>query len=200
SSRRLAVGPSAGFWLLVGGPVARMAGGDPVRFAQVASLVALLVAALAAVGWALRLSTLTSFVSDTILLGFKAGAGISIAVTQLPSALGVRGGGDHFFERLATIAGQLRGANPGGSAVARTALVLLLLGDRLLPGRPVALGVVVVSIVATSLLGLDAHGVVTVGAIPAGLPRFAFPAIRPRDVDGVVPLAAACLLLGYVES
>ncbi len=200
SSRHLAVGPTSAISLLVGVTVATMADGDPVRFAQVASLVALLVAAFAAVGWALRLSTLTSFVSDTILLGFKAGAGISIAVTQLPSALGVRGGGDHFFERLATIAGQLGDANPVVVAVTLTALVLLLLGDRLLPGRPVALAVVVLSIVATIALGLDARGVVTVGAIPAGLPSFALPAIRPRDVDGVVPLAAACLLLGYVES
>src|SRR5215831_13272813 len=112
SSRHLAIGPTSAISLLVGASIAPMAAGDPVRFAQVASLVALLVAVLAVVGWALRLSTLTSFVSDTILVGFKAGAGISIAVTQLPSALGVRGGGDHFFERIATVAGQLGDANP----------------------------------------------------------------------------------------
>ncbi len=70
------------------------------RYAAIAALAALPVAALAAVGWALRLSTLTRFVSDTILVGFKAGAGISVAVTQLPGAFRVAGGGDHFFERL----------------------------------------------------------------------------------------------------
>jgi MFS superfamily sulfate permease-like transporter len=41
--------------------------------------------------------------------------------------------------------------------------------------------------------------VATVGAIPAGLPAAGLPGIRARDVDGVVPLAAACLLLAYVE-
>jgi MFS superfamily sulfate permease-like transporter len=76
----------------------------------------------------------------------------------------------------------------------------LLLGDRLLPGRPVALAVVALSIVATGVLHLTDHGVVTVGTIPSGLPRIALPGIRPSDVDGIVPLAAACLLLGYVES
>jgi high affinity sulfate transporter 1 len=200
SSRHLAVGPTSAISLLVGVSVAPMAAGDPVRFAQVASLVALLVAALAVVAWVLRLSTLTSFVSDTILVGFKAGAGISIAVTQLPSALGVAGGGDHFFERIATVAHQVSDANPVVVAVTVIALVLMLLGDRLLPGRPVALAVVALSIVATGLLHLSAYGVTTVGAIPAGLPSVGLPGIRARDVDGVVLLAAACLLLGYVES
>src|SRR5206468_6690797 len=69
SSRQLAIGPTAAISLLVGASIAPMAGGDPGRFAEIASLTALLVAALAATAWALRLSTLTSFVSDTILVG-----------------------------------------------------------------------------------------------------------------------------------
>jgi high affinity sulfate transporter 1 len=200
SSRHLAVGPTSAISLLVGATVAPMAAGDPVRFAEIAALVALLVAALAILAWALRLSTLTSFVSDTILLGFKAGAGLSIAMTQLPSAFGVPGGGEHFFERIAVLAGQLDATNPAVLATAAGALTLLVLGDRLLPGRPVALGVVVLSIVVTTLLRLPDHGVATVGTIPAGLPSIGLPAIRPADVDGVIVLAAACLLLGYVES
>jgi MFS superfamily sulfate permease-like transporter len=63
----------------------------------------------------------------------------------------------------------------------------------------VALAVVVLSIVATAVFGLQERGVSTVGAIPAGLPAIGLPGIRARDVEGVVPLAAACLLLGYVE-
>src|SRR5947207_14847426 len=65
SSRHLAIGPTSAISLLVGASIAPMAAGDPARLMQVASLVALLVAVLAAVAWALRLSTLTSFVSDT---------------------------------------------------------------------------------------------------------------------------------------
>jgi high affinity sulfate transporter 1 len=200
SSRHLAIGPTSAISMLVGASVAPMAAGDPARFAAVAALVGMLVAALAVTAWALRLSTLTSFVSDTILLGFKAGAGLSIAVTQLPNALGVAGGGDHFLGRVATLVHQVGDINPVVLAVTAIALTLLVLGDRLLPGRPMALGVVALSIAATGLFGLGAHGVVTVGAIPAGLPAIGLPGIRASDVDGVVPLAAACLLLGYVES
>jgi sulfate permease, SulP family len=200
SSRHLAVGPTSAVALMVGVTVAPMAAGDPSRWAAIAALVALLVAVLAVVAWALRLSTLTSFVSDTILVGFKAGAGISIAATQLPSALGIPGGGDGFIGRLGHVARHLGEADPTTMAVTLTTLVLLVLGDRLLPGRPVALAVVVLSIVATTVLGLAQEGLATVGAITPGLPTFGLPGIRPGDVDGVVALAGACLLLGYVES
>src|SRR5262249_3839824 len=94
SSRHLAIGPTSAVSIQVGAGIGLMAEWDPVRYAQIAALLAMVVAALAVIAWVLRLITLTSFVSDTILVGFKAGAGLSIAMTQLPSALGVPGGGD----------------------------------------------------------------------------------------------------------
>jgi MFS superfamily sulfate permease-like transporter len=77
---------------------------------------------------------------------------------------------------------------------------LLLLAEKYLPGRPAALFVVAASIVVLSLTSLGEQGFSVVGALPQGLPEFQFPALRARDVDGVVPLAFACLLLSYVES
>ena len=38
-------------------------------------------------------------ISDSILVGFKAGAGLTVAMTQLPSLIGTAGGGHNFFER-----------------------------------------------------------------------------------------------------
>ena len=77
---------------------------------------------------------------------------------------------------------------------------MLLLGEKFLPGRPVALFVVVVSIVVLSVTPLADLGFKVVGALPQGLPDFQLPGLRVRDVDGVIPLAFACLLLAYVES
>ena len=79
------------------------------------------------------------------------------------------------------------------------AIGLIVFGERLLPGKPVALGVVALSIAAATLLGLPALGVPITGEIPAGLPTLAGPALRLRDVEGIVPLAAGCLLLAYIE-
>ncbi len=200
SSRQLAVGPTSAISLMIAATVGAMAGGDPLRYAQIASLAGFTVAALCLIAWALRLSALVKLISDSILVGFKAGAGLTIAMTQLPSLLGMPGGGHNFFERAVQFAGQLGQVHYPVVAVGAVALVLLVAGERLLPGRPVALGVVAVSIVAASALGLPGLGVPTTGAIPPGLPELAGPALRLRDVEGIVPLAAGCLLLAYIES
>ena len=104
SSRHLAIGPTSAISLMVGASVAPLALGDPVRFAQLATLAAFVAAALFTLAWLLRLSSLIDFISETILLGFKAGAGLSIAVTQIPHLLGIPGGGHNFIERVIAIA------------------------------------------------------------------------------------------------
>ena len=200
SSRHLAIGPTSAISLMVGASVALMAQGDPVRHMQIATMAAFTVASLFVLAWLLRLSVLTNFISETILLGFKAGAALSIAVTQLPALFGVPGGGSNFVERVWTLVWQLNQANLTVLALGVGAIVLLTLGERFLPGRPVALIVVAISIVVVSLFGLAKLGVETVGLIPPGLPDFSLPAMRLRDVEGLSALAAGILLLSYIES
>jgi sulfate permease, SulP family len=200
SSRQLAIGPTSAISLMIAATVAGMAGGDAQRYAQIASLAGFTVAGLCLIAWALRLSALVKLISDSILVGFKAGAGLTIAMTQLPSLFGVSGGGQNFFERAYLFAGQLGQTEGLVLAVGVVAIFLLVQGERLLPGRPVALAVVVLSIVVATLLGLPALGVPITGEIPRGLPSLAGPELRLRDVEGIVPLAAGCLLLAYIES
>lgn len=199
SSRQLAVGPTSAISLMIAATVATMAEGDAQRYAQIASLAAFTVAVLCLLAWLLRLSALVKLISDSILVGFKAGAALTIAMTQVPSLLGVPGGGHNFFERVMQLAGQLGQLQLLVLAVGAIAIVLLVFGERLLPGRPVALGVVALSIIAATVLGLPALGVPTTGEIPAGLPSLQGPALRLRDVEGILPLAAGCLLLAYIE-
>ncbi|MCM8612787.1 SulP family inorganic anion transporter [Accumulibacter sp.] len=200
SSRQLAIGPTSAISMLVGVTVAGLAQGDPGRWASIAALTALVIAAMCVLAWLFRLSSLVNFISETILLGFKAGAALTIAMTQLPKLFGVPGGGHGFFESVVTLAGQLPDTNLAVLAFGLAALAVLLLGEKLLPGRPVALVVVIVSIILLSLTPLGELGFKIVGALPQGLPDFQLPDLRVRDVDGVIPLAFACLLLAYVES
>jgi high affinity sulfate transporter 1 len=199
SSRQLAVGPTSAISMLIGATVAGMAAGDAERWADIAALTALVIAGMSVLAWALRLSSLVNFISETILLGFKAGAALTIAMTQLPKLFGVKGGGEHFFERVAILGGQLPDTNVVVLAFGLAALGLLLAGEKLLPGRPVALAVVALSIVALSVTPLGDLGFSIVGDLPRGLPELRAPELRLRDVDGVIPLAFACLLLAYVE-
>jgi high affinity sulfate transporter 1 len=200
TSRQLAVGPTSAIAMLVGTTVAGMAEGDLARWAAIAALTALVVAVFGALAWLMRLSGLVSFISETILTGFKAGAALTIAMTQLPKLFGVPGGGDHFFERAWILAGQLGQTNLVVLAMGIAAVCLLITGEKFLPGRPVALAVVALAVCAVTFAGLAQQGVAIVGTLPAGLPGLAWPSLRLRDVDGVLPLAAACFLLGFVES
>jgi len=195
SSRQLAIGPTSAIFMLVGVTVAGMAGGDAARWADIAALTALVMAAMCVLAWLLRLSSLVNFISETILLGFKAGAALTIAMTQLPKLFGVAGGGEHFFERIGILWGQLPGTNPAVLAFGLVALAALLLGEKLLPGRPVAL-FVVASIIVLSVTGLGDLGFKIVGALPQGLPDLRLPELRLRDVDGVMrwPSPAFCPL------
>jgi SulP family sulfate permease len=199
SSRQLAIGPTSAISLMIAGTVGAMADGDVQRYTQIASLAAFTVAALSLFAWLLRLSVLVKLISDSILVGFKAGAGLTIAMTQLPSLFGVKGGGHNFFERAFVLAGQLGQMQYLVLVVGVIAIGLIVFGERMLPGKPVALGVVMLAIIAATALGLPALGVPITGEIPAGLPTMAGSALRLRDVEGIVPLAAGSLLLAYIE-
>jgi len=205
SSRHLAIGPTSAISLLLGATLAGLADGDPARQAALASLTALIVAGIFASAWFLRLSVLVSFISESILTGFKAGAALVIASTQLPKLFGVTGGGDDFFERVALIVRKLPDTNLVTLAIGMGAVVALLVGERFLPGRPVALGVVLLSLVVAWLCQIERHGVRVVGQLPAGLPDFqvvdaSLGNLRFEEFRQLTRLAFACFLLAYIES
>jgi sulfate permease, SulP family len=200
SSRQLAIGPTSAISLMIAGTVGAMADGDTQRYAQIASLTAFTVSGLCLIAWLLRLSAIVKLISDSILVGFKTGAGLTIAVTQLPSFIGVKGSGHNFFDRALLLVGQLGNTHYLVLAVGVIAILILALGERFLPGKPVALGVVALSIVAASALGLPDFGVPTTGEIPSGLPTLGGPAMQLTDELGIIPLAGGCLLLAYIES
>ena len=93
TSRQVAVGPTSSISLMIGSTVAVLSGGDPARWAAIAGLTALVVAMICFIAYIFKLSSIVNFISDSILLGFKAGAALSIMATQLPKIFGVEGGG-----------------------------------------------------------------------------------------------------------
>src|SRR6059058_3232458 len=63
SSRQLAIGPTSAISLMIAGTVGTLAAGDAVRYAQIASISALAVAALCLIAWIFRLSMLVRLIS-----------------------------------------------------------------------------------------------------------------------------------------
>jgi len=80
------------------------------------------------------------------------------------------------------------------------AIFFLVASEKILPGRPLAILLVVASIVLMSTTSLGDAGFSLTGFIPSGLPRFMIPELHVKDIDGILPLAFACFLLAYIES
>jgi high affinity sulfate transporter 1 len=200
SSRHTAVTVTSAISLLVGSTLGEMAGGDPARHSMLAAATAILVAALGLAAFLLRAGSLVSFISETVMTGFKTGVALHLASTQLPKLFGYKGSHGDFWQRAGHFLSHLGETNPASLALGIAALLLLAAGKRFLPNRPVSLVVLVGGIAAVPALGLAERGVALLGAVPRGLPTPGLPAVQPSDVNQVLPLAMACFLLGAVET
>jgi MFS superfamily sulfate permease-like transporter len=140
------------------------------------------------------------FISDPVLLGFKTGAALYIASTQLPKLFGVEGATGNFFERIGHVIGSLPEAHLPSLLFGLGAIALFIVFQRSFPGRPTTLVVVVAAVALMSVFHLAATGIKVVGELPLGLPEIGFPEIHFADISELVPVALACFLLAYGEA
>ncbi len=198
-SRQLAVGPTSSVALTLAATLSTFAAADPTRYATLAATTALLVGLIALGAWAMRWGDIVHFISETVLTGFKIGAGIVIAVSQLPLLLGLAGGKHDMWSTLDHMARNIGDAHLPTLSLGLVALLLLQLGQMRFPRWPIPLIVVVLSLVVMSLPGVDAWTIATIGAIPRGLPLPALPHLDLSELDTLLPLSLACFLLAYNE-
>src|SRR5829696_3814720 len=100
SSRHTSITVTSAISLLIGSSLGAMADGDPSRYAALAACTALLTATIAFFAWLARAGSAVNFISDSVMLGFKAGVALHLASTQLPKLFGVHGGHGDFWERI----------------------------------------------------------------------------------------------------
>ena len=200
TSKHVVVGPTSSISLMIGSTVAVISGGDPVKWAGIAALTAFVVGIISLLAFAFKLSSLVNFISDNILLGFKAGVALSMMSTQLPKLFGLEGGGHNLFTTLGNLVPQLSNTNWVVLSFGLAALGILILGDYFFPGKPVSLLVVIASVIVLSVTDLASAGLQVTGPIPNELPSISKPSLRLRDIDGIFPLAFACFLMGYIET
>src|SRR5688572_13859000 len=73
SSRQTSITVTSAISLLIGSSLGSMAGGDPTRFGAMAACTALLTGAIAFIAWLARAGSAVNFISDSVMVGFKAG-------------------------------------------------------------------------------------------------------------------------------
>ncbi len=200
TSRQLAVGPTSALAITIATSVVVMGGGDLSRVVMLASALALIVGVVCIAGRFVGLANIAYFISDAILVGFKTGAALYIASTQLPKLFGIEGITGNVFERFAHVALSLHETHVFSLIVGLAAIALFVTLGRIFPGRPTTLFVVVIAIAVMSIFGLADTGIKIVGEIPTGLPAIGVPNVHLSDISDLLPIALACVLLAYGEA
>ena len=199
SSGHTAISVTSPISLLVGSSLGVLAHGDAARFGVLAAGTALLVAALAFLAWLVRAGAVVNFISETVLVGFKLGVALLLIVSQLPKLCGFAGGRGDFWQGSGYFIAHLGETHPASLTSGGAALVVLLLGKKFLPHKPVGLVLVAASLIPGAT-HCAAPGVRMLGIVPQGLPALGVPALQWGDVNTLLPLAMACFLLAAVET
>ncbi len=199
SSRVLSVSTTTTIAILVAANLAQVApGGDPTVALRAAATLTLLVGAFLVAASLLRLGFLANFISEPVLVGFKAGIGVVIVLDQLPKLLGVHFPKGRFGENLVALVESLPRTSTLTLAVGLVAMAVMFAVERFLPRAPGPLVAIALGIAGLLLLGLADHGVETVGAIPRGLPGATLPDVSL--VAALWPAAAGIALMSFAET
>jgi sulfate permease, SulP family len=199
-SRHLVVGADSATAAILAASLIGLAVPGSARYVQLAGLAALLTGGLLLLARLARLGFLANFLSRTVLLGFLAGVGIQVAVGQLPDMLGVRHQDTRTVGILVHTVAELPKAHPATLAVSATAILIMLVARRITRRVPGALIVVVGAIIVSRFADLAARGVVTVGAVPRGLPRLRLPDVGLHDGRLLLGTAASMFVVILAQS
>jgi len=199
SSRVLSVSTTTTIAILTGAALAEVApDGDMALILPALATLTLLVGLLLVAGSVLRLGFLANFISEPVLVGFKAGIGLVIVVDQLPKLFGVHYAKGTFGQNLLSLAQSLPGTSAVTLALALLTIALLASMERFLPRLPAPLVGVGAGIAAMAFLGLGALGVETVGQIPRGLPALQLPDLSLAAA--LWPAALGIAVMSFTET
>lgn len=176
SSRPLSVSTTTTLAILVGAELSEVIpNGDPAALIRATATLTLLVGAALVLAWVLRLGFVADFISEPVLIGFKAGIGVVIVLDQFPKLLGIHFAKGTFIQNLlATIRNIPHVSSP--TLLVGVGMIVILVGiEKFFPRAPAPLIAVAAGIAASSMFALQARGVELVGLIPKGLSRITLP-------------------------
>jgi len=199
TSRPLSVSTTTTLAILVAADFSQVAAvGDPTSLMRVSATLTLLVGAILLLASLMRLGFIGNFISEPVLIGFKAGIALVIVLDQVPKLMGVHLPKGTFLNNLlATLQAIPHTSLP--TLVVGILMIVLLVGmTRFFPRVPAPLIVVAIGIASMRLFGLQAYGLETVGEIPRGLPSFISPDFSL--VAQLWPHALGIALMSFTET
>jgi high affinity sulfate transporter 1 len=199
-SRILVLGPDSSLGPMIAATILPLAGadGDARRAVALASMLAVIVAAVMLAGAVARLGFIADLISKPTMIGYMNGLALTILAGQLPKLFGFKVEAEGLIGEIAGFAsGLAHGEAVAAAAVAGICGIALILAlQHWLPKFPAVLIMVVLEIAATTVFGLGKHGVSLVGVLPKGFPPLTLPDVRLADTG---PLVAGALGIAVVS-
>ncbi len=199
TSRHVSTGPESTTAIMVAAAVAPLAAGDPVRYAALTAMLALLVGVICIAGGSLRLGFLGDLLSHPILVGYMTGVALIMVVSQIPRVTGVPISSDSIVGQLAEFAANLDAINGPTLALSLGVIAFLVAVRRWTPSLPGPLLAVIGATALVAMLGPARLGVTLVGSIPSGLPPVGFPAVSLADGAFLLASALGIALVGFTD-
>jgi sulfate permease, SulP family len=172
--------------------------GDPSSLLKATAMLALMVGAVLTLASLLRLGFIANFISEPVLIGFKAGIGVVIVLDQLPKILGIHFPRGTFSHNVLAIVRGIPGSSLPTLTVGLIMIALLVGLEHFLPRSPAPLIAVALGILGVRVLGLHAYGVELVGRIPQGLPSIIAPQFSLAEA--LWPGALGIALMSFTET
>ncbi len=171
---------------------------EPKALLSAAATLTLLVGAALLLACVLRLGFVATFISEPVLVGFKAGIGLAIVVDQIPKILGIHFARGSFVQNVVSTVHDVPKTSLATLAVGLLVIVFLLGMERYIPKLPAPLLAAVAAIAAAYFLNFQHRGVELVGRIPTGMPSIVRPDLSIVTV--LWPGALGIALMSFTES
>lgn len=197
TSRQLIVGPDAATCALLAAAIMPLAGGDERLYLSLAMTLTFLTGLFCIGASFLRLGALAEFLSRPILVGFLNGVALSILLGQLGKMFGFTMDSGGILPRSIELFAKFELWHWPTIAVSSLTVVVMLLAKGLLPKLPAALLAMLAAGLAVAGLDLAARGVVSIGAIPAGLPELHVPSFPLELLPTLLADAAGLALVSF---
>jgi len=199
TSRVLSVSTSTTLAILTAAQLAQVVpNGEHTVVLHALATLTLLVGAALVLACVLRLGFVANFISEPVLVGFRAGIGLVIVVDQLPKVFGIHFTRGTFFQNVIATVHDLPRTSLATLGVGLTAIVFLLGMKHFVPKAPAPLLAVAAAIGGAYMLNLGNRGVELVGHIPEGLPTLVRPDLSLISV--LWPGALGIALMSFTET
>jgi SulP family sulfate permease len=186
--------------IFAGGVASLAAVGSP-HYAELVTLLALMVGAILVAVGLLRGGWLATLLSIPVTTGFLAGISVHILVGELPTLLGISAERGPLVLRLFHILGRLPEANPYTLALGIGVLAITLGTERISSRIPGALIGIVGAGIAVALLHLETRGVNLLQPLSVELPRPVLPLLpAARELGRLVPLALVVAMVCIMQT